>query len=707
MGGTQLTTIVERTIGKHQLTIETGRIAKQADGAALVRYGDTVVLATAVSAPGREDMDFFPLWVEYREMTYAAGKFPGGFIKREGRPTTKEITTMRLIDRPLRPLFPDGYRNEVQLMAVVLSADKQNDPDVLGLIGASAALSMSSIPFGGPVGAARVGRIDGQFVMNPTHDELALSDIDLIVAGTAEAVTMVEAGARIVSESDMLDAIRFGHEAVKQVVAMIQELVAKVGKTKQTFKVHAPDPELVAAMDRDYREPIRKACFILGKTERSDAAAAIRDAAVEQFASEDEGGSGKFPKRDVLACIQNIEADVVRKSIAFDSRRTDGRKATEVRALSMEVGVLPRTHGSALFTRGETQALVVTTLGSAGDEQIIDGLGEEYSKRFMLHYNFPPFSVNEVKPVRGPSRRDIGHGALAERALDPVVPPEEKFPYTIRIVSDIMESNGSSSMATVCGGTLCLMDAGVPISDPVAGIAMGLIKEGDRCVILTDIQGAEDHHGDMDFKVAGTQKGITALQMDVKVSGVGFDILRQGLDQARDGRIEIMRAMLRCIERPRSALSAHAPRLVRLVINTEKIGALIGPGGRVIRGIQEQTGSTIEVDDAGVVTISAPSEEAVTAARQQVEMLTQGVQVGKIYEGKVVGIKEFGAFVELFPGQDGLLHISEIADKYVKTVTDIVKVGDVMKVKVIAVDDQGRVKLSRKGLAEKGSEPTA
>jgi len=704
IGGGELTTIVERQIGRQKLSIETGRIARQADGAALVRYGDTVVLATAVSSPGRADIDFFPLWVEYREMTYAAGKFPGGFIKREGRPSTKEITTMRLIDRPLRPLFPDGYRSEVQLMAVVLSADKQNDPDILGLVGASAALAMSSIPFTAPVGAVRVGRLDGQFVINPTHEELVNSDIDLVVAGTAEAVTMVEAGAKVVTEEDMLSAIEFGHEAVKQVVEMIDELTAKVGKPKQTFTVHEPEAELRTALERGYRGRIREACFIKGKTDRNAAAATIREDAVREFATPEEGGEGKYPRRDVLAVIQAIEADVVRKSVVEDAIRVDGRKTTEIRSLSMEVGVLPRTHGSALFTRGETQALVVATLGSAQDEQVIDGLLEEYSKRFMLHYNFPPFSVNEVKPVRGPSRRDIGHGALAERAVEPVVPVEEKFPYTIRIVSDIMESNGSSSMATVCGATLCLMDAGVPISDPVAGIAMGLIKEGDKFAVLTDIQGAEDHHGDMDFKVAGTQKGITALQMDVKVSGVGFDILRQGLAQARDARIELLRAMLRCIERPRASLSAHAPRLTRLVIDTEKIGALIGPGGRVIRGIQETTGSTIEVDDSGVVTISAPNEEAVTAARQQVEMLTQGVQVGKTYEGKVVGIKEFGAFEELVPGQDGLLHISEMSDRFVKNVNDVVKQGDVLKVKVIAVDDQGRVKLSRKGLGDKAPE---
>ena len=694
----KLTTTVERQIGQHTLSIETGRVAKQADGAALVRYGDTVVLATAVSAPPRGDIDFFPLWVEYREMTYAAGKFPGGFIKREGRPSTKEITTMRLIDRPLRPLFPKGYRNEVQLMAVVLSADKQNDPDILGLVGASTALAMSSIPFEGPVGAVRVGRIDGEFVINPTHEELQNSDIDLVVAGTAEAVTMVEAGANVVAEDDMLEAIRVGHEAVKQVVAMIQELVGKVGKTKQTFEVHTPDPALVKTIESDYRSRIREACFIKSKNERNQAAADIRSDALEQLACADDGGSGQYAKRDILACIQDIEADVVRKSVVEDLRRTDGRTATEIRQLSMEVGVLPRTHGSALFTRGETQAMVVTTLGSSRDEQVVDGLGDEYKKRFILHYNFPPFSVNEVKPVRGPSRRDIGHGALAERALQPVVPPEEKFPYTMRIVSDIMESNGSSSMATVCGGTLCLMDAGVPISDPVAGIAMGLIKEGDKHVILTDIQGAEDHHGDMDFKVAGTQKGVTALQMDIKVSGVDFDVLKQGLEQARQARIELLRAMLQCIDRPRAGLSEHAPRLVRLVIDTEKIGALIGPGGRVIRGIQEQTGTNLEVDDDGVVTISAPDDPSVQAAREQVEMLTQGAKVGKVYDGKVVGIRDFGAFVELFPGQDGLLHVSEMSDSFVKNVTDVVKMGDELKVKVIAIDDQGRVKLSRKGL---------
>ena len=692
-----MTAKVEKQIGKQVLSIESGRLARQADGAALVRYGDTVILATAVSSVPREGIDFFPLSVEYREMTYAAGKFPGGFIKREGRPTTKETLTMRMIDRPVRPLFPEGYRDEVQIIVEVLSADQENDPDVLGLIGASAALAVSSIPFQGPIGAVRVGRVDGQFVLNPTHSELVKGDLDLVVAGTDEAITMVEAGAREVCEEDMLAAMKFAHNAVRQVAGMVGELAAQVGKTKQAFRPPAPDSELVDVIERTFRSRIDEANLIAGKLERQQAFVAIKREAVDVLVPAEKA---KFTVRQVLDEVARIESEVVRKHILENARRADGRLLDEVRPITIEIGVLPRTHGSSVFTRGETQALVVTTLGTADDEQIVDGLQEEYSKRFMLHYNFPPFSVNEVKPIRGPSRRDIGHGALAERALEPVIPTEEKFPYTIRIVSDILESNGSSSMATVCGGTLCLMDAGVPISNPVAGVAMGMVKEGDRYVILTDIQGAEDHYGDMDFKIAGTQKGITAVQMDIKVCGVGFAILEKAMAQAHEARVEILRKMLSVISRPRTELSEHAPRLVRLVINTDKIGALIGPGGRVIRGIQEATGATIEVDDDGVVIISAPNQESVEEARKQVDLLTEGVKVGSIYEGTVVSIKDFGAFVELFPGQDGLVHISELSDKYVKKAEDAVKIGDKFKVKVIAVDDQGRVKLSRKAVMQ-------
>jgi len=699
MGGRTLAWKVERQIGRETLTIESGHLAQQADGAVLVRYADTVILATAMAGPKPEYMDFFPLTVDYREKTYAAGKFPGGFIKREGRPTTKEILTMRLIDRPLRPLFPDGYEADLQVMAVVLSADKQNDPDVLSVIGGSAAVHVSSIPFKEAVGAVRVGRVGGEFVLMPTHTELQTGELDLVVAGTREAVMMVEAGANEVAESVMLEAIAFGHTAVREIVDMIDELRGYCGKPKVELPASGPDPELARAIE-DCREKLKKVNFIEGKLARQRALWEMKSVLYQKLATPAEGESKpKHTKSQVSQAFDALEREVVRGFI-LEGRRPDGRSLTAIRPMEIEVGVLPRTHGSAIFTRGETQALCVATLGTTSDEQRVDGLGDEYSKRFMLDYNFPPFSVAEVKPIRGPSRRDIGHGALGERALDAVIPDVERFPYTIRIVSDILESNGSSSMATVCGATLCLMDAGVPIRYPVAGIAMGLVKEGEREAILTDIQGAEDHYGDMDFKVAGTQRGITALQMDIKIGGISKELMGTVLERARQGRMEVLRKMLAVIERPRTAISAYAPRLVRLTIPQDKIGTLIGPGGRVVRGLQEDTGTEIEIEDDGTIVISGPDDVSVARARGMVEALTSTPEVGKVYEGTVVSIKDFGAFVEILPGQDGLLHISELSQGFVKNVGDVLKMGDRIKVKIIAIDDQGRVKLSRKAVLE-------
>jgi polyribonucleotide nucleotidyltransferase len=689
---------VEKQIGRHALTMETGYLAKQADGAVLVRYGETVILATAVAAAPRPDQDFFPLTVDYREKTSAAGKFPGGFIKREGRPTTKEILTMRLIDRPLRPLFPEGYMDELQVMAVVLSADKLYDPDVLSIIGSSAALHISQIPFLQAIGAVRVGRVGGEFILFPTHAELEESDLDLVVAGTAEAIMMVEAGAKEVAESLMLDALAFGHAAVKEIVGMIEDLRRQCGKPKAESVPAPDDGELAAAVRRECLEEMKKLTFVEGKLTRQKELDALLHRLFEKFATPSaDGKAAKWTKSQVHARFVELERKVVREFI-LEGRRPDGRGLQDIRNIDIQIGVLPRTHGSAVFTRGETQALCMVTLGTIGDEQIIDGLQEEYKEHFMLHYNFPPFCVGEVKPVRGPSRRDIGHGALAQRALDPVIPDANNFPYSMRVISDILESNGSSSMATVCGATLSLMDAGVPIHYPVAGIAMGLVEEGGKAVILSDIQGAEDYFGDMDFKVAGTARGITAIQLDIKVGGISQELMGKALEEARLGRVEILRRMLSVIPRPRADLSAYAPRLVRLTVAQDQIGAVIGPGGRVIRAIQTDTGTEIEIEDDGTVTISGSSEEGVNKARQMIEGLTAKPEVGKVYEGTVVSIKEFGAFVEILPEQDGLCHVSELSDTYVRKIDEVVKLGDKIKVKVIAIDEQGRIKLSRKAV---------
>ncbi len=700
---------VERPFGALPLVLETGKLAKQAHGAVTVRYGDTIVLVAAVGGDPIPGRDFFPLTVDYREKVYAAGKFPGGFIKREGRPTTKEILTSRLIDRPIRPLFPAGYFNEVQVMASVLSADKENDPDVLCMIGSSAALHVSPIPFLKPTGSVRVGRINNELVLMPSHSQLEESDLDLIVSGTRDAVTMIEGFAREMSEENMLQAIQFAQKHIATIVEMVEELrqVAGLGP-KEPPPAAAANPAKDVVFKRYYEE-FKSRKQTSGKQARADAIKELREKVVADLLPE--GKESEYEPGQVSAAFEALEEKVVRDLI-LEGKRIDGRNTKQIRAITCEVGVLPRTHGSAIFQRGETQALVTTTLGTTSDEQRVDGLMDEYSKKFMLDYNFPPFSVGECRPIRGPGRREIGHGALAERSLKAVIPSPDKFPYTIRLVSDILESNGSSSMASVCGGTLSLMDAGVPISDPVAGISIGLVKEGDKFTLLTDIMGDEDHYGDMDFKVAGTGRGVTGIQLDLKIDGINDEIIRATLDQARDARREILKTMLgTALRAPRAAISPYAPRLLQIRINPEKIGLLIGPGGKTIKGIQESTGAKIDVDDDGTVSISSLDSAAAEAARNKVEALCEEIKVGKVYEGKVTSIKDFGAFIEIVPGRDGLCHISELDDKYVGKVEDVVKMGDKIRVKVIAIDDHDRVKLSRKALLreEKGlpAEPSA
>ena len=687
-------TKVETQINGKPLSIETGYLAKQADGAVLVRYGETVILATVVSSDPRPGTDFFPLTVDYREKTSAAGKFPGGFIKREGRPSTKETLTARMIDRPIRPLFPQGYFDEVLIQVLVLSADGQNDPDVLAMIGASAALGISEVPFEGPIGAVRIGRVDGKFVLMPTTSELDQSDLDLLLAGTDEAVNMIEVGSRELPEKTILEAIELGHKLIHQIVALQKELISKVGKPKRV-SLHGPSAELIVEVFK-YADRIRQAKVIVGKHERNDAVNAVKNEIMEKFTALD-AASGKSLNNPMHVAIAfaTAEEKIVREMI-LSGKRPDGRDATTIRPLHCEVGILPRTHGSAIFSRGETQALVTTTLGTGDDEQIVDGLGEEYAKKFMLHYNFPPFATGEVKRIMGPGRREIGHGALAERSLEPVLPSPEQFPYVIRVVSDILESNGSSSMASVCGGTLALLDAGVPLVRPVAGISIGLVMDSSREVLLTDIIGEEDHYGDMDFKVSGTTQGITGIQLDLKIRGLRHDLIAAALERARVARLIILENMQSAIAGHRPQISPYAPRLLTIRINPEKIGKVIGPGGKTIKKIVETTGAKIDIDDDGTVFISALGMQAAEKAREEVERLTEDVKIGKIYNGRVSSVKDFGAFIEVIPGVDGLCHISELADKYVKNVQDEVKIGQEVRVKVIAIDDQGRIKLSRK-----------
>jgi polyribonucleotide nucleotidyltransferase len=677
--------------------METGHVAKQADGAVLVQMGETVVLVTAVSSEPREGTeDFFPLTTDYREKLFAAGKFPGGFFKREGRPSTKEVLTSRLMDRPIRPLFPEAYINEVAVNAVVLSADRLNDPDILAVNGASAALCLSTIPFNGPLGTVRMGLVGDQLVVNPTVPQRQQSAMDLVVVGDGQGVTMIEGDAKEIPDDKMLEAIKIANEHITAICDMQREFMRQAGTEKQPVPADTVPPELLKEIQQKYFGEIKQAIVIKGKLEKKAAVKALS----ERIALEMAAGEDAVERAALVAkAFERLVGKALRE-LALEGTRVDGRDQTTIRPLLCEVGVLPRTHGSAIFQRGETQALVVTTLGTGDDEQIIDGLEEEYKKQFMLHYNFPAFSVGETWPSRGPKRREIGHGALAERCLQHVIPEHDLFPYTIRIVSEIMESNGSSSMATVCGGTLSLMDAGIPIKNPVAGISVGLVKEGQKYVLLTDIVGEEDHYGDMDFKIAGTQNGITGIQLDLKIPGISEEIIVGTFERARNARMELLRAMLTAIRKPRTDISPHAPRLVKITIPSEKIGKVIGPGGSVVRRIQEETGTKIEITDdvKGTVIISGTTNEGVEKAKKIVEGLTEEAEIGKIYEGPVTSIRDFGAFVEILPGTEGMVHISELADGYVESVTDVVHMGDVIKVKVIDIDDMGKVRLSKRAV---------
>jgi polyribonucleotide nucleotidyltransferase len=696
---------VELPLGNHTLSIETGKIAKQADGSVVVRLGDTVVLATACAQKEpRVGVDFLPLTVDYRENNYASGKIPGGFFKREGRPNEKEILTSRMIDRPLRPLFPEGYACETQVIGLLLSADLENDSDTLAIIGASTSLYISDIPFDNPVGAVRVGYWDDNVVVNPsTADLKTKSKLNLLVAGTADAIVMVESGAQEVTEATMVQALSEGHAAIKKIVALQVELRNRVGKPKRAVAKKAIDPALVSDIENAMGPALYEAMRKKNKLEMYARMKEVRDA---YAASVPEDQLEK--KAAVNAVYDGLREKILRQEILGNGRRLDSRRFDEIRPITSEVGVLPRTHGSSIFTRGETQALVTVTLGTSEDSQIIDTVQEaEYRKRFMLHYNFPPFSVGEVKFLRGPGRREIGHGALAERALRVMLPDEEGFPYTIRIVSDILESNGSSSMASICGGTLALMDAGVPIKSPVAGVAMGLVKEGDRYAVLSDIAGEEDHYGDMDFKVAGTRTGITALQMDIKIGGITSEILAQALEQARVGRLHILDRMAEALAQPRADISAYAPRIITVRVPVDKIRDIIGPGGKMIRSIVERTGCKIDVEDDGRVSIASVDEAAAKKAVAIIEELTATAELNKSYLGKVVRVVDFGAFVEILPGTDGLLHVSEMAHHRVQDVRSEVKEGDQILVKVVSIDPSGKIRLSRKALIEeaRGGQP--
>ena len=680
-------------IGNKDLTMEVGRFARQADGAVTVQMGGTVVLVTCVfSKEAKENASFFPLTVEYQEKTYAAGKIPGGFFKREGRPSEKEILTARLIDRPIRPLFPEGFLSDVQVMALVISSDGENDSDMLAMNGASAAVSMSGAPFKGPIGTVRVGRVDGKFVLNPTFQELDKSDLDLVVAGTKDGVVMMESASKEVSEEIILEAVDFAYKNLKGMISLIEQIVRKCGREKVVPDLVKVDPALHDKVREFALGRLNEINNLNTKDQREEALDLLSGELIEKLVTEESG----IKEADVKNALIDIEKETVRKLILEQRRRVDNRSFTQLRPISCEAGLLPRTHGSGLFTRGQTQSLAVTTLGTSADEQMIDALEGEAFKTFMLHYNFPPFSVGEVKPVRGPGRREIGHGALAERALKAVIPSTEEFPYTLRVVSDILESNGSSSMATVCAATLSLMDAGVPIKAPVGGVAIGLVKKGDKEVLLTDIAGVEDHFGDMDFKVAGTRKGITAIQMDLKIGGISLDLVAKALKQSKDSRLEILEKMNQAISKPKESLSEYAPRIITLRIKQDKIKDVIGPGGKIIRKIIADTGATIDIEDDGTVQIASTDKEALEKAVETVKRITEDVEPGKLYMGKIKRIMDFGAFCEVLPGKEGLIRISELADKFVKKVEDEVKVGQEVLVKVIEVDSQGRVNLSIK-----------
>jgi len=687
-----MTHTVEVEINGQRMAIETGKVAKQADGAVVVRYGGSMVLATCVAAKGAKDaQDFFPLTVEYRERAYAGGRIPGGYFKREGAPVKKETLTCRLIDRPIRPLFPDGFRNEVQVICLVISGDQENDPDVLAINGASTALCLSGIPFDGPIGAVRVGLVDGKLIANPTTTQQKESPLELVIAATEEAVLMVESGASEIPEETMLEAIAFGHAECKRLARAQRDLVQRAGKPRWAFDASAGrDLEIEARVKSLAGPKLAAALATHEKQGRAEAVGRVFDDVLQAI------GADETKKGAIRAAFEVVEKAEVRRLIVERGLRVDGRGVTDIRPISIDIGYLPRAHGSSVFTRGETQALVSATLGTKSDEQKIEALEGDHYRHFMLHYNFPSFSVGEVRRFGSPSRRDIGHGALAERAVEAVLPPKEEFPYTIRIVSDILESNGSSSMASVCGASLALMDAGVPLRTHVAGVAMGLVKEGDRVGILTDINGAEDHYGDMDFKVAGTEKGVTALQMDIKIAGVSIDIMRAALNQARDARMIVLGKMREAIEKPKPELSPYAPRFVTIKIRPEKIREIIGPGGKVIRGIQEQTGTKIDVEDDGRVTVFSPDNASVQKALAIIQDICREVELDRIYLGKVKKIVEFGAFVEVIPNTEGLLHISQIAESRIRTVQDVLTEGDEVLVKVIEIDGNGKMRLSRK-----------
>jgi polyribonucleotide nucleotidyltransferase len=679
-------------LGGRTLTIESGKMAKQAGGAVLVRYGDTAVLVTATgSKEPREGIDFFPLTVDFEEKLYSVGKIPGGFIKREGRPSEAAVLTSRLIDRPIRPMFPDGYRNDVQIVATALSVDQNNSPDIPAMIGASCALSISDIPFDGPIAGVRVGLIEGKYLINPTIEQQAKSEINLAVAGTKYAILMVEAGAREVSEDAMLGGILFGHEIIKELVEFQEKIAAEIGREKIKPALYEPPAELTKEIKEYAYSAMEDALKVPEKLAREEKLARLKNEAAEKFLE-------KYPenKKDIGNVLQKLLKQAVRKLITIDKIRPDGRQIDQVRPVSCEAGILPRAHGSGLFTRGQTQVLNIATLAPLREGQILDGLGVEDSKRYMHHYNFPPYSVGETRPLRSPGRREIGHGALAERALLPVIPSEDEFPYALRLVSEVLESNGSSSMASVCASTLSLMDAGVPIKAPVSGVAMGLVKDGENFTILTDIQGLEDALGDMDFKVAGTQKGITAIQMDIKIDGINKDIFAAALAQAKRGREFILGKMLEAIDRPRGELSPYAPRIITLQIDPDKIRDIIGPGGKIIKKIVEDTGVKIDVEDDGKVFIAAVDPQGAEKAVKIIESLVAEVEVGKIYAGKVTRLMNFGAFVEILPGKEGLVHISQLALERVNKVEDVVAIGDEVVVKVTEIDRQGRVNLSRK-----------
>ena len=689
---------VEKQIGAQILSFETGQLAKLASACVIAQYGDTVVLSAAATGPSRPGTDFFPLTCDYRERMAAAGKFPGGFLKREGRPTMKETLTSRLIDRPIRPLFPKGFNDEVQIQSIVLSSDLQNDGDILAMNASTAALSISSLPFQGPIASVRVAKVDGVLIPFPSSDQLDESELDLIVSASEKSILMIEGFAQEMPENDMAEAIVFAHNVIRDIIGLMHQLVQRVQPQKPNFE-YAGDNGLGERLRNAYYDRFRTAKQMEGKQARADAAKGLKAQAIAEFIP-DPNAEGAIAPAALGAAWSELEERIVRDLI-LGGTRPDGRDHTSLRAIECETDVLPRTHGSAIFQRGETQAFITVTLGTGRDEQRVDGLVEEYSKKFMLDYNFPSFSVGECRPIRGPGRREIGHGALAERSVAPVLPDHEDFPYTVRVISDILESNGSSSMASVCGATLGLMAAGVPLTNPVAGISIGLVKNNDQhWVLLTDIIGDEDHFGDMDFKVAGTPEGVTGIQLDLKIDGISEEIVRAALKQAREARMEILRKMLTAIPRPRTETSRFAPRLLRTKIDSDKIGMLIGPGGKNIRSIQEDTGATIDVDDDGTVVVAAADAESAKRALARVEACTATAQIGRIYDGIVSSVRDFGAFVEILPGRDGLCHISELSSGYVSSVDDICKVGDAMKVIVIDIDDQDRVKLSRRRALE-------